>query len=60
MPTSIAASGCMGLYHVVQSYFLSVIIRDCAINQNTRIMLVNGHCYKLHTALSSFRPHSEW
>jgi len=33
--------------------FVSVIIHDCAMHPNTRVMLVNGCCYKVHTALLS-------
>jgi len=29
------------------------------MHPNTRITLVNRHCYKFHTALSLFGPHSE-
>ena len=41
------------------SRFLSVIIRDCAMHPNIIIALVNDSCYKIHSALSSFAPHSE-
>jgi len=37
------------------------MIRDCSsvMHPNTRMTLVSGRCYKFHTALSQFGPHSE-